>query len=100
MHFEWYLTTRFFLQLYGRYFWYLELSRATQVIAAYAGEELQGFCLQNWKESLKNTVPLEDHLCEAVRICAEYLYQDSAEPMRRLPSSFFPPIWLPTGPTE
>lgn len=45
MHFEWYLDNPFLLQLYGRYFWYLELSRATQVIAAYAGEELAGVLL-------------------------------------------------------
>lgn len=36
MHFDWYLNNKTALALYGRYFWYLETSRATQMIAAYA----------------------------------------------------------------
>lgn len=35
MHFEWYLDNKFLLNAYGRYFWYLEINRATQIFAAY-----------------------------------------------------------------
>ena len=45
MHFDLYLDNKFLLYLYGNYFWYDELNRATQVIAAYVGEELAGVLL-------------------------------------------------------
>lgn len=49
MHFNWYLDNKILLNLYGRYFWYLEMGRATQVIAAYAGKELVGVLLAEIK---------------------------------------------------
>lgn len=45
MHFHWYMDNKLLLNLYGRYFWYLELTRATQIIAAYIGDELAGVLL-------------------------------------------------------
>jgi len=42
MHFERYAQGRTALRLYGRYFLYLEMGRATQVIAAYEGNHLVG----------------------------------------------------------
>lgn len=45
MHFDRYMKSPFLLQLYGRYFLYLELNRATQILAAYDGEELVGLLL-------------------------------------------------------
>lgn len=45
MHFDWYLNSKFLLGLYGRYFWYSETNRATQMIAAYAGDTLAGVLL-------------------------------------------------------
>lgn len=45
MHFDLYFSNRFFLNLYGKYFWYSELNCATQVIAAYAGDKLAGVLL-------------------------------------------------------
>lgn len=42
MHFERYMDSKLALRLYGRYFLYLELERATQVLAAYMGEQLVG----------------------------------------------------------
>ena len=45
MHFDWYTDSKFLLNLYGRYFWYLEITRATQVLAAYYGEEFAGVLL-------------------------------------------------------
>lgn len=45
MHFDWYLNSDFLLQAYGRYFWYLEMNRATQILAAYADEKFIGVLL-------------------------------------------------------
>lgn len=45
MNFKAYIDNDFLLNLYGRYFWYLELCNATQVIAAYQGNELVGVLL-------------------------------------------------------
>lgn len=45
MHFNWYMNNPSLLKLYGRYFLYMELNRATQVIAAYEGDELAGVLL-------------------------------------------------------
>ncbi|MGN1175566.1 MAG: GNAT family N-acetyltransferase [Roseburia sp.] len=45
MHFDWYLNNKTALALYGRYFWYLETSRATQMIAAYADGKFVGVIL-------------------------------------------------------
>ncbi|WP_239253523.1 GNAT family N-acetyltransferase [Listeria ilorinensis] len=55
MHFDWYLENKFLLNLYGRYFWYLELTRATQVIAAYAEDELLGILLADMRDEKKKS---------------------------------------------
>lgn len=49
MHFDWYLDAKWMLNLYGRYFWYLETSRATQMIAAYHGRTFVGVILAEFK---------------------------------------------------
>lgn len=49
MHFNWYMNSKILLKLYGRYFLYMELCRATQVIAAYAGDTLAGILLADIK---------------------------------------------------
>lgn len=45
MHFDWYMDRPYQLYLYGRYFWYLELMRATQVLAAYDDGRFVGVML-------------------------------------------------------
>lgn len=45
MHFDWYLDNRFLLDAYGRYFWYLELNRATEILAAYSDGAFAGVLL-------------------------------------------------------
>ena len=45
MHFDRYMTDETVLNLYGRYFWYMEMNRSTHLIAAYYGEELAGVLL-------------------------------------------------------
>ena len=53
MHFDEYLKNSFLLKAYGRYFWYLEYTNATQVIAAYEGDELLGVLVADMKTELK-----------------------------------------------
>lgn len=45
MHFDWYLNNKFLLEAYGRYFWYLEMNRATQILAAYVDNVFVGVLL-------------------------------------------------------
>ena len=47
MQFNRYLNNKILLNLYGRYFWYLELTNSTQIISAYIGDELVGVLLAN-----------------------------------------------------
>ncbi len=53
MHFEWYINNKILLNLYGRYFWYLETTRATQLIALYSGDTLAGVLLAEMKGEYK-----------------------------------------------
>lgn len=53
MHFEKYMENNFLLQAYGRYFWYLEYTNATQVIAAYEQDELLGVLVADMKDEPK-----------------------------------------------
>lgn len=49
MNFNAYMQSPLVLQMYGNYFWDMELERASQVIAAYNGEELAGVLLADMK---------------------------------------------------
>ena len=49
MHFNMYLDNEKELNLYGKYFWYLELTNATQVVSAYIEDELAGVLLADIK---------------------------------------------------
>lgn len=49
MHFNMYLNNKLELNLYGRYFWYLELTNATQLISAYIENELAGVLIADFK---------------------------------------------------
>ena len=53
MYFDEYLKSDFLLKAYGRYFWYLEYTNATQVITAYEGEELLGVLVADIKNEPK-----------------------------------------------
>lgn len=53
MHFDVYLKNDFLLKAYGRYFWYLEYTNATQVIAVYEGDELLGVLVADMKNEPK-----------------------------------------------
>lgn len=53
MHFDRYMKGDIFLRLYGRYFWYSELNRASRVIAAYHGDDFVGVLLADFKGEKK-----------------------------------------------
>ena len=53
MHFNMYMDNKIELNLYGKYFWYLELTNATQAISAYIGDELAGVLLADIKSEEK-----------------------------------------------
>lgn len=53
MHFEKYLKNKYILNAYGKYFWYLEYTNATQVIAAYEDNELLGVLIADIKGEKK-----------------------------------------------
>lgn len=54
MHFDRYVENRLALRLYGRYFLYLELERAAQVLAAYIGDRLVGILMADMKGEPKS----------------------------------------------
>lgn len=45
MHLNWYTNNTLELYLYSKYFWYLEISRATRALGAYMGDKLVGVLL-------------------------------------------------------
>lgn len=45
MHLTWYTKNNIELYLYSKYFWYLEISKATTALGAYIGDELAGVLL-------------------------------------------------------
>lgn len=47
MHLTWYTSNRLELYFYSKYFWYLELSKATKVLGAYIDDKLVGVLLAN-----------------------------------------------------
>ena len=49
MNFNRYMKNKTILDLYGRYFWYMEMGRASQIITAYYGDELVGVLLAEMK---------------------------------------------------
>ena len=53
MHFNMYMDNKILLNLYGRYFWYLEYTNATQIISAYMGDELAGVLIADIKDEKK-----------------------------------------------
>lgn len=53
MQFSRYVDNKVALSLYGRYFMYLELERASQVIAAYMGDRLVGILMADVKDEPK-----------------------------------------------
>lgn len=53
MHLSWYTTNKFELYVYSKYFWYLEISKATRVLGAYLNDTLVGVLLADMNNEPK-----------------------------------------------
>lgn len=53
MHLDWYMDSKVVLNLYARYFWDMELNRATNVYGAYVNDEFVGVLLADMKGGTK-----------------------------------------------
>ncbi len=80
MHFDWYSDSPFVLRLYGRYFWNLEFSRATQAIAAYRDGELAGVLLAEVRGEKKTRRTLGRRLyIRLFELCSGLLFRGGAD---------------------
>ena len=79
MHFDWYLDNKFLLNAYGRYFWYLEMNRATQIFAAYAEDKFVGVLLAEMNdEPRKHSSFLEKIYVRFVDVIQKLFFKDGA----------------------
>ena len=53
MHLDWYMDSKLVLTLYAKYFWYMELNRATKVYGAYVNDTFVGVLLAEMKNEPK-----------------------------------------------
>lgn len=81
MKFDRYADSQFIQGLYGRYFWYEELIKSSQVIAAYYGDELAGVLLADIKNEQKISSSLWIRLYVRVFNFIVYtFFKESAQP--------------------
>lgn len=53
MHLDWYMDKGFILNLYSKYFWHMELNRATKVYGAYVNNVFVGVLLADMRNEAK-----------------------------------------------
>lgn len=79
MHFDWYLKNKFLLNAYGRYFWYLEMNRATEVYAAYLGDTLAGVLLaEMYGEKPQHSSGLKKLYVKVIDFAQKHFFKDGA----------------------
>lgn len=79
MHFDLYFKSKVLRNLYGRYFWYLETNRATQIIAAYEDDTLAGVLLAEINgETTKYYSKWRAMYVKFVEFVQRLFYKDSA----------------------
>ena len=79
MHFDWYLDSEFLLNAYGRYFWYLEINRATQIFAAYVDGAFVGVLLaEMYAEKKKQNNLFQKAYVKFVDIIQKTFFKDGA----------------------
>ena len=90
MHFHWYFNNNFFLNLYGKYFWYSEMLKATQILAVYADEEFVGVLLAGVKgEKRKYHSFWKSLYVKAFEAMQHLLAKDSAGEYERVNNEMF-----------
>ena len=79
MHFDWYLNNKLLLNAYGRYFWYLEINRATQIFAAYADDTFVGVLLAEiYSEPKKQNNFFQKSYVKLIDIFQKVFFKDGA----------------------
>ena len=79
MHFDWYLDSDFLLNAYGRYFWYLEINRATQILAAYVDNKFVGVLLaEMYAEKKKQNSFFQKVYVKFVDVIRKTFFKDGA----------------------
>ena len=79
MHFDWYLNNKLLLNAYGRYFWYLEINRATQIFAAYADDAFVGVLLAEiYSEPKKQNNFFQQSYVKLIDIFQKIFFKDGA----------------------
>ena len=79
MHFELYLKNKTIRNLYGKYFWYLETTRATHLFAAYEGDTLAGVILAEIKgEPRKYYSKRKAFYVKFIDVIQKLFFKDSA----------------------
>ena len=79
MHFDWYLNNKFLVNAYGRYFWYLEINRATQILAAYVDDEFVGVLLaEMYAEEKKQNKFFQKMYVKVVESIQRIFFRESA----------------------
>lgn len=53
MHLDWYMDKGFILNLYSKYFWHMELNRATKVYGTYVDNIFVGVLLADMRNETK-----------------------------------------------
>lgn len=78
MHFNIYIDNKTILNFYGRYFWYLELLNATQVLALYYGKELAGVLIAEISDEPKCHKSFSKSIyVKFVEFIQKYFFKDS-----------------------
>lgn len=78
MHFDWYLNNPFLLKLYGRYFLYLELNRASHIIAGYSDNQLVGLVLADiYKHPKAHSSFWQNAYIKMADFIQKFFFQDS-----------------------
>lgn len=79
MHFDWYMSNPILLNAYGRYFWYLEINRATQILSAYVGDKFVGVLLAEIKgEPRKQQNIFQKIYVKIIDMIQRILFKDGA----------------------
>ena len=95
MHLDWYMDSKVILDLYAKYFWYMELNRATKVYGAYIDDIFVGVLLAEIKNEPKRYYSVSKafyvkNMMKRIKICISLF----AKRIILMERSFFLPLTL------